>query len=59
MGLDAGVPADSVARDLDSPLEADLLVESLPIVDGRMTVPAGPGLGVELDEDAVARYRVS
>ena len=36
----------------------DLLVESLAIVDGRVSVPAGPGLGVELDEDAVARYRV-
>ena len=28
------------------------------IVDGRMDLPTGPGLGIELDEDAVARYRV-
>jgi L-alanine-DL-glutamate epimerase-like enolase superfamily enzyme len=28
------------------------------IRDGRMELPAGAGLGVELDEDALARYRV-
>jgi L-alanine-DL-glutamate epimerase-like enolase superfamily enzyme len=28
------------------------------IRDGRMDLPTGPGLGIELDEDAVARYRV-
>lgn len=39
-------------------LESDLLVRSLSIEAGRMRVPAGPGLGVELDEVAVARYRV-
>jgi L-alanine-DL-glutamate epimerase-like enolase superfamily enzyme len=40
-------------------LESDLLVTSLAIGGGRVAVPAGPGLGVELDEAAVARYRVS
>lgn len=40
-------------------LESDLLIDSLVISDGRMTVPSGPGLGVDLDDDAVARYRVT
>lgn len=39
-------------------LASDLLGLSLPIVDGRMAVPSGPGLGVALDPAAVARYRV-
>ncbi|WP_101297012.1 mandelate racemase/muconate lactonizing enzyme family protein [Halegenticoccus soli] len=26
--------------------------------DGRVPVPEGPGLGIELDEEAIARYRV-
>ena len=43
-------------------LEADLLVEPLRIDRGRMRVPEGPGsggLGVVLDEAAVARYEVA
>lgn len=46
-------------------LEHDLLVEALPIADGRMRVPGrgagaggGRGLGVVLDERALARYAV-
>lgn len=39
-------------------LEDDLIVEPLPVVDGSMEVPEGPGLGVALDEDAVDRYRL-
>jgi muconate cycloisomerase len=37
----------------------DLLVEAIPIVDSYATVPDRAGLGVELDNDAVARYRVT
>ncbi len=40
-------------------LESDLLAEPLAISDGRMAVPAGTGLGIDLDPDAVTRYRVS
>ena len=36
----------------------DLLVEAIPIVDSYATVPDAPGLGVELDRDAVARFTV-
>ena len=34
----------------------DLLVEPLTIVGGYLRVPEAPGLGVQVDEDALARY---
>jgi L-alanine-DL-glutamate epimerase-like enolase superfamily enzyme len=35
------------------------LVANLPpLVDGRVPVPTGPGLGIELDEDILETYRV-
>lgn len=36
----------------------DLLAEPLRISDGEMRVLPGPGLGIEIDEDKLARYRV-
>jgi L-alanine-DL-glutamate epimerase-like enolase superfamily enzyme len=42
----------------DNPLRTDLLVEPLRPVEGIIRVPDKPGLGIELDEDVVARYRV-
>ena len=38
----------------DSPLRHDLTHEKVQAVDGWITVPDGPGLGVTLDEDFVA-----
>ncbi len=38
--------------------ENDLIGGALAPQDGLVTVPTGPGLGVELDMDAVAHYRV-
>jgi L-alanine-DL-glutamate epimerase-like enolase superfamily enzyme len=38
--------------------EDDLIREPLRIAGGYATVPTGPGLGVELDEDAVERLRL-
>ena len=38
--------------------EADLLAEPLRIEGGFAYPPGGPGLGVELDEDALARFAV-
>ena len=35
----------------------DVIREKLPIADGYILPPAGPGLGVTLDEDALAEYR--
>jgi len=39
-------------------LEDSLLAVPLHIEGGRLTLPDGPGLGVELDPDRVARYRL-
>jgi len=37
-------------------LADDLLAEELPVRDGFLAVPTGPGLGVELDQQALNRY---
>ncbi|SDS13786.1 mandelate racemase/muconate lactonizing enzyme family protein [Agrococcus carbonis] len=36
----------------------DLIAEPLEIVEGRMRVPSGPGVGVVIDEEKLDRYRV-
>jgi L-alanine-DL-glutamate epimerase-like enolase superfamily enzyme len=41
----------------DSPLVNGILAEPFVLGDGLLTVPHGPGLGIELDESAVARLR--
>lgn len=38
--------------------EHDLLSSRLQVVDGYIAVPEGPGLGIEVDEKAIERYRV-
>jgi len=38
--------------------EHDLLKERLEVVDGHIRVPEVPGLGIEVDEEALERYRV-
>ncbi len=38
--------------------EDDLILEPIPFEGGHALVPDGPGLGVELDEKALERYRV-
>jgi L-rhamnonate dehydratase len=43
----------------DTPINTTLTRERLPIdSEGYVAVPGGPGLGIELDEEVVARYRV-
>jgi muconate cycloisomerase len=37
-------------------LTEDLLSAPFPIANGKVQVPSGPGLGVEVDEDRLARY---
>ena len=39
-------------------LRQTLTKQRFPVVDGDITVPEEPGLGIELDEAVVARYRV-
>jgi L-rhamnonate dehydratase len=42
----------------DSPLVATVLAKPFDLVDGRLAVPTGPGLGIELAEDVLDRLRV-
>jgi muconate cycloisomerase len=39
-------------------LAADIVTEPIVPVNGELRVPSGPGLGVELDPDAIARFRI-
>jgi L-alanine-DL-glutamate epimerase-like enolase superfamily enzyme len=43
---------------VDSPLRAGLTRPEPEVEDGTLPLPAGPGLGIELVEDVVLRYRV-
>jgi L-alanine-DL-glutamate epimerase-like enolase superfamily enzyme len=51
----AGRPAE-LTNFLD--LEDDLVVAGPEIQDGRARVPEGPGLGLEVDEERLERYRL-
>jgi D-galactarolactone cycloisomerase len=42
----------------ENPLRDDLLAEPLRPANGSIPVPTGPGLGVELNPETVARYRL-
>jgi L-alanine-DL-glutamate epimerase-like enolase superfamily enzyme len=56
-----GIGAEEFPCDILGPLayEEDLLTEPLEFRDGAIRAPDKPGLGVELDESKVARYRVA
>jgi L-rhamnonate dehydratase len=41
----------------DSPLRRELVSPEPVITDGEMALPVGPGLGIELNEEIVERYR--
>lgn len=41
-----------------SPLNQFLVKTPIEFEDGYLTVPTGPGLGIELDEDLIKKYRV-
>jgi L-alanine-DL-glutamate epimerase-like enolase superfamily enzyme len=43
----------------ESPLRMELAREPIQVEDGMVRVPETPGLGVELNEEVIARYRVS
>ncbi|MGU3400763.1 mandelate racemase/muconate lactonizing enzyme family protein [Brucellaceae bacterium D45D] len=42
----------------ENPLRTELLKHPIGVKDGFVTVPEGPGLGIEIDEEAVARYAI-
>jgi len=41
----------------DNPLRDEVLVKPLKPVNGRIAVPEGPGLGIDLDPEAIKRFR--
>ncbi len=42
----------------DNPLRDELLTSPLAPVNGRLAVPDAPGLGIELDPEAIKRFRL-
>lgn len=54
-----GIGAEEFPCDIIGPFyyDTDLLTEPLSLTGGRALPPAGPGLGIELDEDKVKYYR--
>jgi hypothetical protein len=56
MHLAAVIPACTMHTvNLDDQYEDDITAERIPVAAGTSPVPDGPGLGVEVDEDALAR----
>jgi L-alanine-DL-glutamate epimerase-like enolase superfamily enzyme len=55
-----GIGAEEFPCDIIGPLfyEAELLAEPLQIGGGQARAPERPGLGVELNEEAVEQFRV-
>ena len=41
------------------PIDGGIFVDPLPIVDGHISPPDRPGLGMELNETAIAKYRTA
>lgn len=54
--LECPIFGDDIAGMYPFPLAEDVLETDLSIEDGRLTVPEGPGLGVEVDESVVDEY---
>ena len=47
-----------IANPLRDALATQRVGAAQDLVDGRLTVPQGPGLGIDIDWDAVQRYRI-
>lgn len=54
--LEYPVFGESVAAMYPFPLARDVLETDLEFVDNKLTLPTGPGLGVEVNEDVVEEY---
>jgi D-galactarolactone cycloisomerase len=52
------VPEDKLIEcdQTENPLRSEIVREPVRVEQGRVVVPQGPGLGVEVDETALARY---
>ena len=59
--VNAVLPGDRIQEwsTADNPLSQSLVSTAQPVIDGFAQVPQTPGLGVELDDAIVSRYRVS
>ena len=58
MAAGAAKPTYSEFSVADSPLAGGLLTRPFELHDGKLAVPEGPGLGIELDDEAVEQLRV-
>ncbi|GAA0508194.1 L-alanine-DL-glutamate epimerase [Halorubrum aquaticum] len=57
--LVASTPEFTLAPDrVNYALEDDVIADRFEVVDGEMTVPTEPGLGVDVDEEKVAEHRI-
>jgi glucarate dehydratase len=55
--LASSTPCMRFALDTHYPHQVDdIITEPFRFVEGRLTVPSGPGLGITLDEEKLARY---
>ena len=57
-----GFTADEPMVELDTaenPFRDLLVTKPFQLVDGRVAVPTGPGLGIEIDERVIEKYRVA
>jgi D-galactarolactone cycloisomerase len=43
----------------EHPFRQAILKAPIEVVDGRVTIPTAPGLGIEVDRAAVERFRVA
>lgn len=56
-----GLPTDTPLLELDlseNPWRTEIVKEPFKVVDGEITVPKAPGLGIEVNEDVIRRYAV-
>jgi L-alanine-DL-glutamate epimerase-like enolase superfamily enzyme len=57
--LAAALPGFTAAHETTAhQLLDDIVAEPLEVVDGMMTVPTGPGLGIEVDGSKLERYQI-
>lgn len=41
----------------DTPIRKEMLKQDFTLKDGYVDVPKGPGLGIEIDDEAIEKYR--